>query len=473
MTLSPPASTTAPESSPTSSVRQDLTRIVLAVICLLLLIGTTLWVLRPFLAAGVWATMLVVSTWPLLKSLQARLGNRRAPAVALMTLGLLLLLILPLWAAIDTIARHADQVTALAKTVADSGLPQPPEWVRGVPVVGAKVAAAWADTAQAGPDGLVARLAPYASDAVAWVLGHVGSVGGMLVHFLLVVILSAILYASGETAARGVRRFGRRLAAERGENSVVLAGQAIRAVALGVGVTAVVQTVLGGVGLAVAGVPFAGLLSAVMLMLCIAQLGPALVLFPAVAWMYWTGENAWGTVLLVWSLVVTALDNVLRPVLIKRGADLPLLLIFAGVIGGMLGFGLIGIFVGPVVLAVTYTLLEAWIEDGLGKAGLTPGRPLVGREFTSICVLAPCRVTQSLLESRQWPRETSPPPCEPEGSRPCTNARRGRPFRPPRPGTFSVAWSGSSPAATSTAHPGPGTSSASSSRRPSRGDRTA
>jgi predicted PurR-regulated permease PerM len=368
MTLSQPAPTTTPESSPTSSVRQDLARTTLAVISLLLLIVATLWVLRPFLAAGVGATMLVVSTWPVLKSLQARLGNRRAPAVALMTAGLLLLLILPLWAAIDTIARHADEVTALAKTVAESGLPQPPEWVQGVPLVGAKVAAAWADTAQAGSNGLVARLAPYASDAVAWVLGHIGSVGGMLVHFLLVVILSGVLYADGETAARGVRRFGRRLAAERGENSVVLAGQAIRAVALGVGVTALVQTVLGGLGLVVAGVPFASFLSAVMLILCIAQLGPALVLFPAVGWMYWTGESAWGTVLLVWSLVVTALDNVLRPVLIRRGADLPLLLIFAGVIGGMLGFGLIGIFVGPVVLAVTYSLLEAWIEDGLGKA---------------------------------------------------------------------------------------------------------
>jgi predicted PurR-regulated permease PerM len=369
MPLSPPAPTTAPESSPTtSSPRQDLTRTTLAVISLLLLIAASLWVLRPFLGAAVGATMLVVSTWPLLKRLQARLGNRRAPAVALMTLGLLLLLILPLWAAIDTIARHADRVTALARSVADSGLPQPPDWVGGVPVVGAKVAATWAHTAQAGPDGLVARLAPHASDAVRWVFGQVGSVGGILVHFLLVVILSSILYANGEAAARGVRRFGRRLAAERGESSIVLAGQAIRAVALGVGVTAVVQTVLGGLGLAVAGVPFASLLSAVMLILCIAQLGPALVLFPAVAWMYWTGDSGWATVLLVWSLVVTALDNVLRPVLIKRGADLPLLLIFAGVIGGMLGFGLIGIFVGPVVLAVTYTLLEAWIEDGLGKA---------------------------------------------------------------------------------------------------------
>ena len=352
----------------TSTVRQDLTRTTLAIMCLLLLIATTLWVLRPFLTAGIWATMVVVSTWPLLKSLQARLGNRRAPAVALMTLGLLLLLILPLSAAIVTIARNAEGVTALAKSVAHSGLPQPPAWVGGVPVVGAKLAATWAQAAESGPDGLVARLAPHAADALRWVLSRAGSAGGMLVHFLLVVIFSAILYADGETAARGVRRFGRRLAAERGENSVILAGQAIRAVALGVGLTAVVQTVLGGIGLAVAGVPAAGFLSAVMLILCIAQLGPALVLFPAVGWMYWTGEHAWGTILLVWSLVVTALDNVLRPVLIKKGADLPLLLIFAGVIGGILGFGLIGIFVGPVVLAVTYTLLKAWIEDGLGQA---------------------------------------------------------------------------------------------------------
>jgi predicted PurR-regulated permease PerM len=276
---------------------------------------------------------------------------------------MLLLLILPLWAAIATIAGKADEVTELARSVAHAGLPQPPDWVGRLPVVGAKAAAAWTQAADAGPDGLVARAAPYASDAARWAFGRAGSAGGMLVQFLLVVVFSAILYANGEAAARGVRRFGRRLAAERGESSVILAGQAIRAVALGVGATAAIQTVLAGLGLLVAGVPFAGFLSAVILMLCIAQLGPALVLFPAVGWMYWTGENALGTALLVWSVVVTLLDNVLRPVLIKKGADLPLLLIFAGVIGGILGFGLIGIFVGPVVLAVTYTLLEAWIED--------------------------------------------------------------------------------------------------------------
>jgi hypothetical protein len=123
----------------------------------------------------------------------------------------------------------------------------------------------------------------------------VGGFGGMLIQFLLVVTIAAILYAGGEDGARLMRRFGRRLAGERGENSIILAGQAIRGVALGVGVTAIVQTVLGGIGLAVAGVPFASLLSAVMLMLCIAQIGPMLILLPAVGWMYWMGDTGWAT----------------------------------------------------------------------------------------------------------------------------------------------------------------------------------
>jgi predicted PurR-regulated permease PerM len=124
--------------------------------------------------------------------------------------------------------------------------------------------------------------------------------------------------------------------------------------------------VLGGIGLAIAGVPLAPVLTALMFMLCIAQLGPILVLVPAVVWMYWSGDNAWATFLLVWTLIVGSLDNFLRPFLIKKGADLPLLLIFAGVIGGMLTLGLVGIFVGPVVLAVAYTLIDAWVDDDRG-----------------------------------------------------------------------------------------------------------
>jgi len=350
-----------------TEIRRDLTRTTLAIFCIIGLAGLSLWVLRPFLAATVWATMVVVATWPLLQSLEGRFGQRRAPAVAVMTLAMLLLLVLPLWLAIGTISDHSEQLTGAVKSLADNGLPLPPAWVATLPFVGETLAAAWTELATSATSEIIAQVAPYAADTGKWALAQVGGFGGMLIQFLLVVVIAAILYASGETATRMVRRFGRRLAGERGENSIILAGQAIRGVALGVGVTAIVQTVLGGLGLAVAGVPFASLLSAVMLMLCIAQIGPTLVLLPAVGWMYWTGENGWATALLVWSLVVGSLDNILRPMLIKRGADLPLLLIFSGVIGGMLSFGLIGIFVGPVVLAVTYTLLQAWVEDELGK----------------------------------------------------------------------------------------------------------
>jgi len=180
-------------------------------------------------------------------------------------------------------------------------------------------------------------------------------------QFLLTVAIAAILFATGETVAEGVRRFGRRLAGVHGENSVILAGQAIRGVALGVVVTAFVQAALGGIGLAVAGVPFATILTAIMFLLCVAQIGPGLVLLVGVGWLYWNGDVGWATALLVWSIMVGTVDNFIRPVLIKKGADLPLLLILTGVIGGLIAFGMVGIFIGPMLLAVSYRLLEAWV----------------------------------------------------------------------------------------------------------------
>lgn len=134
--------------------------------------------------------------------------------------------------------------------------------------------------------------------------------------------------------------------------------------ALGVVLTALLQSLLGGLGLWAAGVPFAVVLTAVMFVLAIAQIGAVPVLLCGIVWLYWQGETAAAIGLLVWSVLVGSMDNVLRPVLIRRGADLPLVLIFAGVIGGLLAFGLVGIFVGPVVLAVSYTLLVAWVAEG-------------------------------------------------------------------------------------------------------------
>jgi len=150
---------------------------------------------------------------------------------------------------------------------------------------------------------------------------------------------------------------------------VRLAAQAIRGVALGVVVTALVQSVLGGIGLAVAGVPYAIVLTVLMFILSVAQIGAVPVLVPAVIWLYWNGSTGWGTFLLIVTIVVGTLDNFLRPILIKKGANLPLLLVFTGVVGGLVSFGMVGIFIGPVVLAVMYTLLLAWINDQPQGAG--------------------------------------------------------------------------------------------------------
>jgi predicted PurR-regulated permease PerM len=196
-----------------------------------------------------------------------------------------------------------------------------------------------------------------------WFIGAVGSFGGLLVQFLLTVAVSAVLYARGEAAAAYALRFGARLAGERGRHAITLSGKAIRGVALGVVVTAFIQAACSALALVVTGVPYASILSALILMLCVAQLGPALVMLPTVGWLYWSGETLTGTILLALTIPCMIMDNFLRPVLIRKGVDLPLLLILVGVIGGLVAFGLIGLFLGPTVLAVGYTLFDAWVAE--------------------------------------------------------------------------------------------------------------
>jgi len=344
-----------------------LPRILLAVLFIVVAIAASLWILKPFLPALIWATLLVVATWPLMRAAQRRLWGKRGLAVIVMTTVLLVVVIAPLALAVLTIVEHAGDVGAWLKTLVQARMPAPPGWVEQVPVIGPKLAAEWQAAAALRADELHAQVVPYAKDAARWILGKAGTLAGFFLHLLLTAIISAMLYYKGEAVAEGVRAFARRLAGSRGEQSVTLAGQAIRAVALGVVVTAVVQSVLGGIGLAVAGVPLAGFLTALMFVLAVAQIGAGPVLALAVIWLYWSGNPAWGTAMLVWTVIVSGLDNILRPLLIKRGADLPLVLIFAGVIGGLLSFGIVGLFVGPVVLAVAYTQLSAWVSEGAGE----------------------------------------------------------------------------------------------------------
>lgn len=344
--------------------RPDLARLVLSILFICALILLSVAILIPFFGALIWATTIVVATWPVLEALQKRLWGKRGLAVAVLTLVLLGAVFVPFLAAVGTIVGNVDEVVARAKSLSEVEVPPvAPEWVGKIPLVGPKAAAKWAEYGGRGLREIASVAAPFAGKVARWFAAQVGSIGLSLLHFLVTVIVCAVLWANGEEAAFRVLRFGRRLAGHRGESVVRLAGQAIRGIALGVVVTAIAQSLLAGLGLLVAGIPIAPVLTVVVFILCIAQVGPFLVLAPAVGWLFWRDETGWGVFLLVWTLVVGTMDNFLRPYLIKKGADLPLVLVFSGVIGGLMTFGLIGIFVGPVVLAVAHTLLEAWAEE--------------------------------------------------------------------------------------------------------------
>ncbi len=338
---------------------------------LALMIGS-LYVLRPFLPGLIWATTIVVATWPVLLSIQRHCGGRRWLATVAMLFILLFVIVLPLYQAISTLALHGGAIMSAVKSLPDYALLAPPSWIASIPLAGPRIAQEWQTLSDAGAGGLLARIEPYLTTAAHWLLGHAAIVGVFVMHMLITVIIAGILYSKGDTAADFARRFANRLAGQRGVAAIRLAASAIRAVALGIVVTAVVQSALGGLGLWIAGVPAAGILTALMVMLCLAQLGPILPMLGGVAWLFQNDMKLAAAVLLVWAIVVGTLDNLLRPLLIKRGVNLSMLLILSGVLGGMFAFGIVGLFIGPVILAVTSTLLKAWIDEVPPPADVHP-----------------------------------------------------------------------------------------------------
>lgn len=199
-----------------ADIPRDLTRIFLAVLAIGGLIAATFWVLRPFLLATIWATMVVVATWPLMLRVQSFVRGKRALAVTVMVLFLLLVFVLPVSLAVGALVQNADVLSGWAKSLATFRLPAPPDWLAGLPLVGEKLAMLWQELAAGESDGLTARVAPYAGAATRWLFAQLGNVGLMSFHFLLTVLIAAIMYAGGEDAATMVLRFGRRLAGESG-----------------------------------------------------------------------------------------------------------------------------------------------------------------------------------------------------------------------------------------------------------------
>jgi len=340
---------------------RDVAQILLSVLFLAIMIIACLWIVQPFILGFAWAGTVVIATWPLFIRLQRLLFGRRSLAVLVMTCLLVLLFVLPIAMLVNSVVDGSGPVIH-ALTSGNLSMPEL-DWLNSIPLVGDKLYSGWHNLLDMGGSAIMAKVRPYVGATTAWFVGQAAHIGRFIVHCALMLLFSALLYWRGEQVALGVRHFATRLASARGDAAMLLAAQAIRAVALGVVVTALVQSVLGGIGLAVAGVPYATIFTVLMFFSCLIQLGPLTVLVPSIIWLYWSGDTTWGTVLLVWSCVVGTMDNIIRPILIRMGADLPLILILSGVIGGLIAFGMIGLFIGPVLLAVSWRLFSAWVRE--------------------------------------------------------------------------------------------------------------
>jgi len=263
---------------------------------------------------------------------------------------------------------NVDKIDTLQNALATFHVPELPDWVTRIPAVGAPIKSAWDQFVGAGASELVARAAPYLGDVTKWTVSRLGGFGFAIVQFLLTVAVAAGLWANGETVANGVRLLARRIGGS-GESRRCSSRGRPSGAWRWASWSRLSSRPPSRERLADRGDPVrSGAHRSGVLPLHRAA-GAVSRSHPAIGWLYWSGHTGWGTFLLVWSLPIGVMDNLLRPILIKRGADLPLVLVFAGVIGGLVTLGLIGIFVGPVMLAVVYALAKAWVLQPEAQGG--------------------------------------------------------------------------------------------------------
>jgi predicted PurR-regulated permease PerM len=332
---------------------------------LLVLVAWCFWLTRPFIVAVLWGVILAVAVNPGYQRLCVWLSGRRGLAAVLLTAFMLLLLVGPLTMLASNLVRN---IADLATRLTDSRItvPPPPPAVASWPIVGERLAQLWG-LASVNLLGALADVRPQLHALALWLLSLVRGASLGVVNAIAAVVIAGVLLAhsaGGHAVAEG---FATRLIGARGPGLANLAEHTIRNVARGVLGTAVIQSSFAGVGLIAAGVPWAALLTLGCFFLCVAQLGPALILLGAVIYMFSTADALTATVFLVWCVAVSLIDNVLRPVLMSRGGEVPLAVILAGVLGGLLAHGLIGLFVGPIVLALGYELFKIWLAGPGGE----------------------------------------------------------------------------------------------------------
>lgn len=373
----PPPPLPPPQAGPAAprADRSLFERIVVLVVVAALTIAC-LVVVSPFLIPLIWATILTVSTWPVYRRLRDRLGGHRKTAAAAMVLLLFLLLIGPTALLVASFADNARAVGELVGGMDQVRVPGPPAFLTNLPLVGPSIEAFWRGaTANAGATLEQAR--PYIGQVTGWLLARGADLTVALIEFLVAIVITGILYVTAEPALATLRRLVGRLGGAAREVALLdLAGRTIRGVAVGVIGTAIVQGLLASIGFLITGTPAPALLAFLTFLVAVMQLPTAVVLLPVAAWLGLEGMTWQAAALTAWALaVVNTVDNFVRPYLISQGADLPFLLIFVGVVGGLLTWGFIGIFLGATLLAVSYKLFRNWLEDDTAAAAPRSARP--------------------------------------------------------------------------------------------------
>ena len=329
-------------------------------------------VLYPFFSALLWAAILAFTTWPLFEWLTVRLGLRRGLAALMMVLLTAVVVVLPLGLAAPASATDVMHLRHSIEAALHGGLPEAPGWVHGIPVLGPSLADLWNGWA-ADLSAAAVSLKPYLGIVLEGLFHLLLGIAGGVLMFVLALFIAFFFYVYGEPMAEQASAILLRIGGPRGERMLVMVGLTVRGVVYGLLGTAVMQGVLVGIGLALAGVPRPVLLGALAGFISVFPVGAPVVWVPATLWLLANDHLGHGLFLAAWGLVVVSgSDSIVRPWLIARGSELPFLLTVLGVLGGAVAFGLLGIFLGPVLLGVGYTLVNEWAGEPLPV--LTPER---------------------------------------------------------------------------------------------------
>ncbi len=333
-------------------------------------------IVEPFLVPIAWGIILAVAVWPGYDWLLRRLGGQRVLASVIFVIVAMLVLLIPVAMLSETLVQGAEWLTRGVQT-GDFKIP-PPRDLSSVPLVGNRVEALWRDASTNLAD-VLTRLEPQLQALGAWLLRLATSAGVGLLHFMLAIVIAGVLLAKSPSGRRVADAIGYRLAGERGLRFARLAEAVVRSVSRGILGVALIQALLAGLGMLVAGVPAAGLWALLALLLATIQIGAFPVLLPVVIYLFYTADTTTALLFTIWSLFVGSIDNVLKPLLLGRGVSVPMAVIFIGAIGGFIGAGIIGLFVGPVVLVVGYELFNAWLAEARPPAAADAEAPNAGQ----------------------------------------------------------------------------------------------